>query len=111
FYGAPGTGKSKTARWLYPNAYPKMCNKWWDGYQHQPYVIIDDFDVNHSVLGHHLKIWSDHYPFLAEQKGHSLKLRPQIICVTSNYHPSEIWISEPVTCAAICRRFEIKKFV
>uniref|UniRef100_UPI004048C459 hypothetical protein n=1 Tax=Flavobacterium sp. TaxID=239 RepID=UPI004048C459 len=25
FYGAPGTGKSKTARWLYPNAYPKMC--------------------------------------------------------------------------------------
>lgn len=111
FYGQPGTGKSKTARWLYPNAYPKPCNKWWDGYQNQHYVIIDDFDRNHSVLGHHLKIWADHYPFIAEQKGHSIKIRPTIICVTSNYHPAELFTDDPTLRQAILRRFTIHEFV
>jgi len=108
-YGAPGVGKSRAARWLYPQAYPKMCNKWWDGYQDQPYVIIDDFEPTHKVLGHHMKIWTDHYQFMAEQKNHSRMMRPQVICVTSNYHPNEIWYEDTVLCEAIVRRFKIIK--
>lgn len=110
FVGPPGSGKSRAARWLYPNAFPKPCNKWWDGYQHQPYVIIDDFDTNYGVLGHHLKIWADHYQFTAEIKGTSIRIRPKIICVTSNYSPREIFYSDPILCAAIERRYKVHLF-
>jgi len=31
-YGVPGVGKSRAVWKLLPDAYPKMSNKWWDGY-------------------------------------------------------------------------------
>ncbi len=103
-WGKPGVGKSRTARWLYPNAYPKPLNKWWDGYQNEEFIILDDFDFDHRVLGHHLKQWSDHYAFTAEQKGTSIRIRPQIICVTSNYAIEQIFL-DSMLCDAIKRRF------
>lgn len=107
FYGAPGTGKSRSARWLFgPGAYPKPLNKWWDGYQNEPYVILDDFEPVHAVLGHHLKQWADHYPFTAEQKGTSIRIRPAILCVTSNYRINEIWMDDMRMQEAIRRRFQ-----
>lgn len=105
-YGPPGSGKSSGARWMFPKAYPKMCNKWWDGYLNEPYVIIEDFDVTHKVLGHHLKIWADHYPFTAEVKCHSMRIRPKVICITSNYSIEEIFTEDTTLQAAILRRYE-----
>lgn len=102
-YGPPGVGKSHAAREYDPNAYVKSQNKWWDGYQGEETVILDDLDTN--VLGHYLKIWADKYACTGETKGGTCNLRHKKFIVTSNYSPEELWTEDPIMCEAIRRRF------
>lgn len=110
YYGPTGTGKSHKARTENPGLYLKMCNKWWDGYQGEDTVLIEDFDKVHKVLGYHMKIWCDKYAFPAEVKGSKTNLRPKRIIVTSNWSPQEIWSDEPQTLQPILRRFKLTHF-
>lgn len=103
-YGDAGTGKTRLADAIAPVAYSKNCNKWWDGYQSEETVIINDFGKDHHVLGHHLKIWSEHRPFIAETKGGALNIRPKRIIVTSQYSINDIW-QDGETRDAMARRF------
>lgn len=85
YWGPPGTGKSHTARANFPEAYLKAQNKWFDGYQAQKSIIIDDFDKGGICLGHHLKIWADKYACNGEVKGGHVPLQHETLVVTSNY--------------------------
>lgn len=112
-WGESGTGKSRHVWDTYDDPagslFVKPCNKWWPLYKNEKVVLLDDFDKRHDVLIHYLKIWADAYPFQAEVKGSFQKIRPELIIVTSNYHPRDIW-TEPSDLEPIMRRFEIKEF-
>lgn len=111
FYGKSGTGKSLTARREFPGAYFKSAaNKWWDGYQGESVVIIDDFDKDHKWQGHNLKIWLDCYAFGAEVKGCSVLARPKTFVITSNWHPNEVW-DDHHTLEPLLRRTKVVRFV
>jgi len=109
WYGPSGSGKSKTARETYPDAYIKGVNKWWDGYRNEDVVIIEDLDKFNVSMGGDLKRWCDHYSFPAEIKGGGMNIRPKKIIVTSQYDIHEIW-EDQATVDALNRRCVKRKF-
>jgi len=94
-YGPSGVGKSYGIRQICEHhellVYDKPCNKWWDGYNNEIVVLIDDFDKTHSCLGHYLKRWGDSYAFTAEVKNSAIRIRPRMVVVTSQYPIESIW--------------------
>lgn len=105
-YGASGCGKTRAVLNAYPDAYIKPRNNWWDGYQSEPVVLVDDFDKFDVKLGGKLKHWADFCPFIAEIKGGSLRIRPSRLIVTSQYKMEDIWQDEE-TLEALNRRFTV----
>jgi len=119
--GIPGVGKSRGARLIGALKSPMIGdvrqepyfkpanNKWWDSYQQEKIVILDDMELDAKYMGHELKLVSDRYKCRVEIKGASTMIRPEMIVVTSNYSPDEIWSSDAVCAAAVKRRFRIVK--
>lgn len=112
FWGATGTGKSRRA-WGEAglDAYPKdPATKFWDGYQGQKNVVIDEFRGTIGI--HNMLRWLDRYPVIVEIKGSSVVLNAETIWITSNLHPSS-WYPELdlETQAALLRRLEIEEII
>jgi hypothetical protein len=90
FWGVTGSGKSRRA-WEEAGlaAYPKdPRTKFWDGYQGQGSVVMDEFRGAIDVS--HLLRWFDRYPVNVEIKGSSMPLVANNIWITSNI-PPEAW--------------------
>jgi len=109
FIGDTQTGKSSTARKENPDAYIKQCNKWWNDYDNEEVVIIDDIDLTHEYMAYNINQWADHYEFPAETKGGQMKIRPTKIIITSRYTPDQIF-KDVSTIASINRRFTFRHF-
>jgi hypothetical protein len=105
-YGPAGVGKTLAVVTAYPEVYIKPRNVWWDGYQREPIVLIDDIDKFDVRLGGLLKHWADAFPFIGECKGGSIRIRPTKLLVTSQYTIEDIWQDEE-TRQALSRRFVV----
>lgn len=105
--GPSGCGKSRYVRDNYPVFFSKPMNKWWDGYNHEEVVVIDDFAPEHTAtMCYRLKMWMDHYAVNVEVKGGLLKIRPKTLIVTSQYSLEECF-PDPRDFDAMNRRFKI----
>lgn len=112
FWGRSGTGKSRRA-WEEAglDAYPKDPNtKFWDGYQAQENVVIDEFrgkiDISHMLR------WLDRYPVIVECKFGAVSFKARKIWITSNKDP-RFWYPEldDETREALLRRMDITHFI
>lgn len=111
YYGAPATGKTQLAKSV--EHYDKSKDKWWDNYNGEDRVVIDDITTNFMLLNYeNLLKWLDMYPFKAEIKGGYIDIRPKEIIITTNHTPEELFNTVPLRQRdAIKRRFkEIKLF-
>lgn len=110
-YGKPGTGKSRYVRDTYgDDMYLKSQNKWFDNYQDEKTILLDDMDRQGECLGHHLKIWTDRYACTGETKGGTVALRHHRFIVTSNYTIAELFGTDVEIYRAILRRFTVLNF-
>jgi len=104
YYGETGTGKSKAARNDSSNSYwVPPSNKWFDGYEGQDIVVIDDF-YGGFPYAYFLRM-TDRYPMQVESKGGTHEFVPKKILITSNKHPS-CWYKQEYDYAPIERRID-----
>lgn len=92
--GPPGTGKTHWAKtfclgrssyWL-----PKQANtQWWDGYDGQEVVVIDDFS---GWLPYQMVLrLCDKYPYAVQTRGAAKQFTSKFIIFTSNNHIHDWW--------------------
>jgi len=82
YYGPTGTGKSWSAMNLAgEDVYRKAPGKWWDGYEGQHTVVLDEFRGDWFPF-YHLLLLLDEYPLTVEVKGGSRKFNSHRIIIT-----------------------------
>ncbi len=94
-----GIGKTSSIRYLYPNAYYKNDSNWLGYYNLNPnheVVIIDNIDNIDSFINifdgiYKYKHICSFYPFMVNQNGRNLKIRPKKIIIISEYSPQKLF--------------------
>lgn len=76
---------------MFPDAYVKMgTNKWWDGYEQQECVIVDDYRRDLCTFAELLRLF-DRYPMRVECKGASVEFYSKVIIITTPKAPADTW--------------------
>lgn len=87
-YGPTGSGKShacpKDAYWKPPE------NHWFDGYQCEKKVVLDEFRKNWWTFSYCLRLF-DVYPLMVQVKGGFIQWCATEVHITSPYHPRELY--------------------
>lgn len=109
FFGPTGSGKTKTAYEMAPNAWISgSSGKYWDGYCGQEDVILDDFRPQWIDVQELLKVL-DRYPYTVNKKYGSQALLAKRVFITCPYRPSEMY-SDDDTAQIMRRITEIRQF-
>ena len=97
-HGPTGTGKSRWCHENHPDAFWKPPgNKWFDGYDGEDTIIIDDYRSTWTEFGYSqlLRI-TDRYPCTVEVKGGSVSIGGvKTIVITSNHAPRNAFDLNP----------------
>jgi len=106
-YGPTGTSKTflayEEAKKL-GSVYFKPPGKWWDGYEQQDTVIIDDYSSLDSLPLTELFRLAEHYPHQVQVKGGFEQFNSKRIYITSNMHYKNWYYYEPNQLSALERR-------
>lgn len=114
FWGPSGSGKTRTAYEMfgYDDTYSMTLDKWWDGYDGQKKVIIDDIRRDTLTWKSFLNLF-DRYPVRCESKGTSRQMDADEIIITCPMRPTELYadMEGKEDFKQITRRFtEIREF-
>ncbi len=110
-YGSSDTGKSRACDILSRaysaggGVYYLDSHKWWDGYDGQRCVVIEEF--NGWIAFETFKKLGDQYPLKVEIKGNMVEFNSKYIFINSNYKPMEWYkdrMNEDVHKIAFLRR-------
>lgn len=88
-WGTTGTGKTRTATESHASYYIKDGTMWWNGYEQQEAIIIDDFDGAWPFRD--LLRLLDRYPYQGQFKGGYIKINSPFIYITCEHEPSHYW--------------------
>lgn len=114
-WGDAGVGKSKwCTRFgrVVGSWYEKPVNKWFDGYDDQEVIIMNEVKNNVLIKSGYLMKWADNEPCKGEVKGGTRWLRHRYILITSNDDPMDLCRDETghlndADWEPIARRFRI----
>lgn len=94
YYGPTGTGKSHRAREVATAAgswyYKDPTTKWWDGYDQQQVVIVEDYRRDFCTFASLLRLL-DEYELKVEYKGGYVDFNSKIIIFTTPKSPRDTW--------------------
>lgn len=88
-WGKSGTGKTRFCVEKHPSHYIKDGTMWWDGYEQQEAIIIDDFDGCWPYRD--LLRLLDRYKYQGQVKGGYVRINSPFIYITCEHPPSHYW--------------------
>lgn len=102
-YGPTGTNKTRQVVEAEKDLWISGRDlKWWNGYENQESVLLDDFRDYFCKFQELLRIL-DRYPYTVEIKGGSRQLNSKRIYITSCYHPNDVYDVEEDTSQLLRR--------
>lgn len=89
-WGATGVGKTRYVYEKHPDLYRCISYKWWNGYDQQDVVLIDDIRGDFCKFHELLKL-TDIYPFRVEIKGSMTQIKYTKLYITAPFPPEQLY--------------------